>query len=487
MAQSEIKNGDMRDLGKLALALLSVITLVVPTAKAADEAAWMFDPLVVVDVNLTIPESSMNQISPNMDAERPYVPATFSMTYSVDGNVVKSYGPWGITLKVKGMYGSFRSLPDGQKAGLKLKFPSGKRPDGLKKFTLNNMVQDGTMVHEALSYEVFRSMGVAAPRTGYARVTINGVYFGIYLNLETPDSVSLPRWFPTTAHLYEGSYGGWWGDVGDAFSGHYEVDEGSEANRDDLQTLLNTARDTSPGWYARMEPIANIEQMTRMWACEWFTGHWDGYSQVITNNYYLHADANGRFSMMPWGTDQTFTWANRFDESGDHFIFNNCMRDPIGRAMYTDALQELAGNWNDLELESRVDEIYQSVVGESWGVDDVKNFVRSRLIEHQKWIAKFPKSPDSLVIKKSKPKAGGQTVKVYWALKYKAGDSKDNRFAVEYRSSTISWTRIVAKKGAEFITLQNLPAGTYTVRVRTIGKAGDSLPLTQTVVVEEIK
>ena len=480
----------MRFLGNLALVLLSAVTLTVPTARAADEAAWMFDPLVMVDVNLTIPQTSMDQIPSNMDAERPYVPATFTMTYSVDGNVVKSYGPWAITLKVKGMYGSFRSLPNGEKAGLKLKFPSGRRPDGLKKFTLNNMVQDGTMVHEALSYEVFRAMGVAAPRTGYARVTINGVYFGIYLNLETPDTVSLPRWFPTTGHLYEGSYGGWWGDVGDAFSGHYEVDEGSEADRTDLQTLLDTARNTTPGWYARMEPIANLEQMTRMWACEWFTGHWDGYSQFITNNYYLHSDASGRFSMMPWGTDQTFTWANRFDESGDHFIFNNCMRDPIGRAMYTDALQEIAAIWEDLELESRADEIYQLVSSESGGVHDVKNFISARLNEHNAWIAKFPKPPASLTIRKSKPRVEGQTVKVYWEMgkgNGKSKSAKSERCAVEYRSTTIPWTRIVVKNDEEYVTLKNLPAGSYTVRIRTIGKHGDSLPLTRTFVVEEIK
>jgi spore coat protein CotH len=480
----------MRFLGNLALVLLSAVTLTVPTARAADEAAWMFDPLVMVDVNLTIPQTSMDQIPSNMDAERPYVPATFTMTYSVDGNVVKSYGPWGITLKVKGMYGSFRSLPNGEKAGLKLKFPSGRRPDGLKKFTLNNMVQDGTMVHEALSYEVFRAMGVAAPRTGYARVTINGVYFGIYLNLETPDTVSLPRWFPTTGHLYEGSYGGWWGDVGDAFSGHYEVDEGSEADRTDLQTLLDTARNTTPGWYARMEPIANLEQMTRMWACEWFTGHWDGYSQFITNNYYLHSDASGRFSMMPWGTDQTFTWANRFDESGDHFIFNNCMRDPIGRAMYTDALQEIAAIWEDLELESRADEIYQLVSSESGGVHDVKNFISARLNEHNAWIAKFPKPPASLTIRKSKPRVEGQTIKVYWEMgkgNGKSKSAKSERCAVEYRSTTTPWTRINVKNDEEYVTLKNLPAGSYTVRIRAIGKQGDSLPLTQTFVVEEIK
>ncbi len=470
----------MRRLGHLAAAAFAFFVFVAPTARAGVDAGWMFDPAVVVDVDLTIPQSSMDQIPIYMEAERPYVPATFSMTYSVDGNVVRSFGPWEVTLKVKGMYGSFRALPLGEKAGLKIKFPSGRRPDGLKKFTLNNMVQDGTKTHEVLAYEVFRAMGVAAPRAGYARVTINGTYYGIYLNLETLDNVALPRWFPTTGHLYEGSYGSWWGDVGDAFSGHYEVDEGDENNRDDLQTLLNTARNNAKGWYARMAPIADLEQMTRMWACEWFTGHWDGYSQFITNNYYLHADANGRFSMIPWGTDQTFSGAERFDTSPDHFIFNGCMRDPIGRAMYTDALQEVAVVWESLQLAQRADAVYASVASESEGVDWVKWFVEVRLLEHRAWAATLPAAPQSIAIR-DRSSGNRQRIEVSWTKPTRTGAASPEvqGYAVEYRTDATPWVRVETRR-RDALNLSGLAPGTYTVRVRAMGKVGDSLPATTT-------
>ncbi|MBM4185649.1 MAG: hypothetical protein FJ207_15755, partial [Gemmatimonadetes bacterium] len=280
---SSIKKSDPRDRALFATLVAFVIAFAGPAPAGAvspsDDAQWMFRPTVMVQVNLSIPDSSMEQISCDMGAERPYVPATFTMTYSKSGQPTRAYGPSEIKLKVKGQYGSFRCLPSGEKAGLKLKFPSGARPWGLKKLTLNNMVQDGSMVREVLSYEAFRSLGIAAPRTGFAQVTINGTYRGIFLNVETMDSVALPRWYPTTQHLYEGSYGSWWGDVSDAGSGHYEVDEGDEEIRTDLQTLLDTARNLDAGWYARMHPLADLEQMTKMWAGEWFLGHWDGYSQ----------------------------------------------------------------------------------------------------------------------------------------------------------------------------------------------------------------
>ena len=194
--------------GSLLALLLSLSALGASPVRAAQSSVWMYDPSVVVDINLQI--ADITQVSCDAWAPRPYIPATFTLTYTktIRGKTkTTTYGPWAIGVRSKGFYGSFRCLED-DKAGLKLKFESSSnRISGIKKMTLNNMVQDGSMSHEALSYEVFRSAGIAAPRTGYARVTVNGTYKGMYLNLETYDDVMLKQWFPETDHLYEGSYG----------------------------------------------------------------------------------------------------------------------------------------------------------------------------------------------------------------------------------------------------------------------------------------
>ena len=93
-----------------------------------------------------------------------------------------TYGPLSVTLKLKGN-SSFRDLD--HKAAFKIKLAKGQPLLGLKKLTLNNMVQDGSMVHETLAYQTFRAAGVPAPRTGYAFVRVNGEPYGVYLNLET--------------------------------------------------------------------------------------------------------------------------------------------------------------------------------------------------------------------------------------------------------------------------------------------------------------
>ena len=79
---------------------------------------------------------------------------------------------------------------------------SGQRFLGLKKLTLNNMVQDASMVHEGLAYRAFRAVGVPAPRTGYAFVRLNGSAYGVYLKRVESLNVEVPRSSPgSTAHL----------------------------------------------------------------------------------------------------------------------------------------------------------------------------------------------------------------------------------------------------------------------------------------------
>ena len=87
------------------------------------------------------------------------------------------------------------------------------------------------MVHETLGYEVLRAAGVPAPRTGLAYVRVNEQSYGLYLNLETYDDISLSRLFGTTQHLYEAEAGEHGVDVTPGGAGEFEVDEGDEDDR----------------------------------------------------------------------------------------------------------------------------------------------------------------------------------------------------------------------------------------------------------------
>ena len=322
---------------------------------ADDPAAWLFNPAAVVEIHLTLPQESIDALNIDPTEEQD---GTFSLTTTSE-----KYGPLNVGIRLKG-HGSFRPLSG--KAAFKIKMSHsvpGQRFFGLKTLTLNNMIQDPSMIHEVLAYEVFRSAGVAASRTGYAYVRVNEQDYGVYLNLETLDDVMLPRWYESTQHLYEGeplfedlpaceaAI-----DVSPGNAGAFSVEEGDEVDLTDLEALI--AAVNGAGDYSnRVQSVADLRQLTRMWAVEKYIGHWDGYAGPVPacnqpNNYYLHSDSAGIFTMLPWGTDQT--WDRRLPFDGNAaLMFNECLNDASCFALYVDAVRDVRSRIGGLDLGSR--------------------------------------------------------------------------------------------------------------------------------------
>ena len=324
------------------------------------DPSWLFDPAAVHVIELTLPQATIDALNASPVPTEDYYDATFSLTRSGG----QTYGPLAVGVRLKGGVFGFRSLAG--KAAFKLKFNhsvAGQRFQGLTRLTLNSMVQDASMVHETLAYAAFRAMGVPAPRTGYAYVRVNGDDYGVYLDVETLDDVALKSRFQTTQHLYEGEYTV---DVRPGRSGDFEVDEGSAADRSDLEALI-AAVDTEGSLTENVGSLADLTEMTRQWAVERYIEHWDSYTgwddsgfggQYSPNNYYLHSDAAGRFSMLPWGTDQTFaTFPLPFEfDDGKGILFTRCLADPPCASMYQEAVAAAAGTIDGLDLDGLADD-----------------------------------------------------------------------------------------------------------------------------------
>jgi hypothetical protein len=353
MRRRSVTQRSLRSLFGAVVAGVALIAFGESVASAAgDEAAWLFDPGAVAEIDLQLPQASIDALALEPDE---YQPATFTLKAGA-----ATYGPYSVGARLKGSVGSFRPLTG--KAGLKVKFDEYVDEQtffGLEKLTLNNMVQDPSMVHETLTYALFRALDVPSPRTGYSFVRINGAAYGVYLNVETLDSISLPRWFASTRHLYEGQVGI---DVLPGKELDFEVDEGKSKNREDLQALILAASDNVGDWSDGMAAVADLTEMTRMWAVERYVGHWDGYAGVGSdahrpNNYYLHSEDTGlgagRFQMLPWGTDQTWETRLEFDEQADGILFDRCMADDDCSVFYEDALRQIRASIAGLDLDAQ--------------------------------------------------------------------------------------------------------------------------------------
>ena len=193
---------------------------------------------------------------------------------------------------------------------------------------------------------------------------VNGADYGVYLDVEQLDDVALQSRFATTQHLYEGNYTN---DVLPGASGSFEVDEGSDSDRSDLDALIASVNAPDP-WSEHVSSFADLAEMTRMWAVERYIGHWDGYSGwddsgfgnlYSPNNYFLHSDGSGRFSMLPWGTDQTwspFPLATGFGfDDGTAIMFTRCLADPSCGALYRNAVAAAASTIAGLDLAGLAD------------------------------------------------------------------------------------------------------------------------------------
>jgi hypothetical protein len=364
---------------RLALAPLACLLglLVAPGPALADEASFLYDPGTVSVVEMTLPDAGIQ----GLEAEPfEYQPGGTVVVRKSDGSPDGVEGPSqtfkNVEIKLKGqVQGSFQDL-DG-KAAFKLKFKKTEPFFGLRKLTLNNMTQDPSMVHESLAYTAFAAAGIPASRAGYAYVKLNGTDYGLHLDVEALDTVSLPKIFAVpefvkaTQHLYEAAeYGA---DFYPGKESRFEVDEGEE-DESDLTALIAAVDAAAPSGEipSNLAAMVDLPEMTGMWAVEKYIGHWDGYAGVgipwepefnehRPNNYYLYSDTSGRFSMLPWGTDQAWEPTDNgglpieFDGQ-DGRLFDLCREDDTCAGLFSSAVDNALRTIEPLELDAQAAE-----------------------------------------------------------------------------------------------------------------------------------
>ena len=72
-------------------------------------------------------------------------------------------------------------------------YDSGNSYYGLDKLSLNNLIQDATMMKDYLAYRLMGSFAVNAPLCSYVYITVNGEDWGLYLAVEGIDQSFLQR------------------------------------------------------------------------------------------------------------------------------------------------------------------------------------------------------------------------------------------------------------------------------------------------------
>ncbi|HEX5050254.1 MAG TPA: CotH kinase family protein [Planctomycetota bacterium] len=298
-----------------------------PEPTDPDPARAFFAAGEVVHVEITLAETDRQHLR---DKPREYVPATLCL----DGKTALPRGG----VKLKGAAGSFREIDDRPAFTVNLgKFGEPHLLHGLRRFHLNNGVQDDSMLCEWLGHEVFAAAGLPAPRVAHAIVTLDGRCLGLYVLREAFDRQFLLRTFGTChGNLYDG---GFCQDI----DSDLEKDSGDGPDdRSDLRALLAACRSDDAERAARLEAVVDIAAFVDFTAIEAMLAHWDGYSQN-RNNFRLWCEtAPGRAHFLPHGMDQLLGEADASVLAHPSGIVASAVhREPAFRKLYRERLRAL--------------------------------------------------------------------------------------------------------------------------------------------------
>jgi spore coat protein CotH len=303
-------------------------------------ASFAFGPQIV-DLSLQLDTAARDSLrrAPETD-----VPAT--LIFREDG--IERRNP--VTVHVKGQLGSARSIDD--KPAFKITCGNGMPCLGLQHLTLNNMVQDATMMHESLGYQVYEAAGVPVPRASYVRLSVDGRAYGLYLNVETIDAVFLKRRFGNSSGiLYEGSYGV---DLHEGSEGQFQLHEGSDAAHAQLRKLIHAVSAPDDRVFYGDAPQVDTREFLAMMAAAVLLDDWDNY--YAANNYRIYWNpATARWCFIPTGIDQTFAGYATSVYGAAGVLFGKCLKSERCRTEYSATVRDVADRFEHLNLATKFD------------------------------------------------------------------------------------------------------------------------------------
>ena len=159
----------------------------------------LFDTSSILSVNIQMDEADWNDMLENATAETYYqcnVEVNGTMFYQV-----------GIRPKGNTSLSAIANDDTTDRYSFKLEFDhyvDGQTCFGLDKLILNNNYADATNLKEALIYDMYQYLGADASLYNYAKISLNGEYWGVYLALEgVEDSSQLRNYGTESGELYK--------------------------------------------------------------------------------------------------------------------------------------------------------------------------------------------------------------------------------------------------------------------------------------------
>ncbi len=306
------------------------------TPVVPDPTAPFFDDSVVHDLYFVINNKDWQTLKDNY-LDNTYYPTDFKW----QGLIVRNAG-----IRSRGT-----GSRNGAKPGLRLDFDrytANQKFLGLKSIVLRNSSQDPSNMHERLAMQLFKKIGLVAPREVYARLFVNNVYSGLYVVVESIDKTFLASNFGNDAgYLFKYDY-----NVEDApyyltyrtsnpadyvplpFKPEtHETDPRGDVIEQFIKTVNSS---TDAAFRTAVSAYLDLTDFVKHVAGEVFVADNDGFiGNWGMNNYYLYRlPTNTQFRFINWDKSEAFK------DTPDYWIWHNHLDtpDPVRNRLWTRVL-----------------------------------------------------------------------------------------------------------------------------------------------------
>ena len=326
--------------------------------------APIFDPSVLHEARLDLDDAAWQALRDNYLGNQYY-----AANLTVDGVAVLQVG--------------IRSRGEGsrneEKPGLKVEFDKyvpAQEYYGYKSLVIDNLVQDASMLRERLSFLVFEAMGIAAPHNAFARLTVNGQYWGLFALVEPVSKPFLEARLGEksgTLYDYEWIFPYDFSWLGSQSSSYVPLPFQPETNgsRPDvaagLVAFVRAINETSDAAFvSAMAGRLDVDRFLTHVAVENAIAEGDGIvGNQGTNNFYLYEyGAKNRFVFVPWDKDSTFrsgTWP-LYRNLETNVLTHRLTADPAKLRVYADAVSRTVDEFlNPRWLTPQLDVAYQQI------------------------------------------------------------------------------------------------------------------------------
>ena len=224
---------------------------------------------------------------------------------------------------------------------------------GLRQVLFDAAEYNRSFLRDRLALAILRDAGVPASCANNARLVLNGEYYGLFTSIEKVDKEFLERHFEDPdGNLYKRGGGG---SLGWSKKTNEEDDDLGDIKE------LNAAKDLDD-----LLEVLDLEQALLEWATEAVIPNRDGLWAGGLNGYTYHDPKTGRFVMIPWDLDDSFTRLEpdvdpiKFKKEGDVFhgrpFYDIALANSTWRKQYVAAVAHALTTAYDKDvLQQRID------------------------------------------------------------------------------------------------------------------------------------